>query len=154
LLFHASIIPLLPCFHYRSGCPRNSSWSEETIQNVVIRLGYDPSGESTENLKALSANLADCAKHGADSGFPGFSYYGDTLTFFQQNRQDIIKNLELTAEELGEDTISMVRHFGVFRYDTPPSTACIGRAIWGTGKLQDDCMRRVHTQEPACAGEL
>jgi hypothetical protein len=91
-----------------------------------------------ESLKSLSANLADCAKHGADGGFPGFTYYSDTLAFFRRNRKDIIKNLELTAEESGEDIISMVRNFSIFRYDTPPALSSIGRTLWGMGKLQDD----------------
>jgi hypothetical protein len=121
--------------HYISG---NSLWSAVTVCNIVTALGYRGNG-GLESLKSLSANLVDCAKHGADGGFPGFTCYSDTLAFFWCNRKDIIKNLELMAEELGEDIISMVQHFGVFRYDTPPSSASIGKALWGTaGKLQDD----------------
>jgi hypothetical protein len=115
----------------------NSSWSAVTVCNVVTALGYRSNG-GLESLKALSANLADCAKHGADGGFPGFTYYSDTLAFFRHNRKDIIKNLELTVEESGEDIISMIRNFGVFRYGTPPSSSSIAKALWGMGKLQDD----------------
>jgi hypothetical protein len=97
----------------------NSSWSAVTVCNVATALGYSSNG-GLESLKSLSANLANCAKHGADGGFPGFTCYSDTLAFFRRNRKDIIKNLELMAEELGEDIISMVQHFGVFRYGTPP----------------------------------
>jgi hypothetical protein len=115
----------------------NSPWSALTVRNTITTLGYSTNG-GLESLKSLSANLADCAKHGADGGFPGFTCYSDTLAFFQRNRKDIVKNLELTAEESGEDIISMVQHFGIFRYDTPPSSSNIGKALWGTGKLQDD----------------
>jgi hypothetical protein len=115
----------------------NSAWSTVTIRNVITALGYRSNG-GLESLKGLSGSLADCAKHGADGGFPGFIYYCDTLSFFRRNRQDIVKNLELTAEELGEDIISMVQGFGVFRYETPPTPAEVGRALWGAGTLKDD----------------
>jgi hypothetical protein len=116
----------------------NSHWSDVTIRNVITALGYRSNG-GIKILKKLSVNLADCAKHGADIGFPGFTYYCDTLTFFRRNRQDIIKNLECMAGEVaGEDIIGMIQRFGVFRYDKPPSVGDIGRALWGMGKLQDD----------------
>jgi hypothetical protein len=115
----------------------NSAWSSSTIRNVITALGYRSNG-GLESLKGLSGYLADCTKHGADGGFPGFTYYCDTLSFFQRNRQDIVKNLELTAEELGEDIISMVQGFGIFRYETPPPAIDIGRALWNTGALKDD----------------
>jgi hypothetical protein len=115
----------------------NSAWQTGTIHHVITALGYRSNG-GLESLKSLSATLADCAKHGADGGFPGFTYYSNTLSFFRNNRQDIVKNMELIAEELGEDIISMVQRFGVFRYDTPPTAASIGQALWCTGKLQDN----------------
>jgi hypothetical protein len=115
----------------------NSAWQTTTIHHVITTLGYCGNG-GLESLKSLSATLTDCAKHGADSGFPGFTYYSDTLSFFRNNRQDIVKNMELLAEELGEDIISMVQHFGVFRYIAPPTPANVGKALWGTGKLNDD----------------
>jgi hypothetical protein len=115
----------------------NSPWPAATIRKVITVLGYNPNA-GRESLVELSGILADCAKHGADGGFPGFTYYDDTLAFFRRNRQDIAKNLELLAGELGEDIISMVQHFGVFRHGRHPSASDIGRALWGTGKLKDD----------------
>jgi hypothetical protein len=115
----------------------NSPWSAATIRNVITALGYNPSG-NRESLVELSGNLADCAKHGADGGFPGFIYYEETIVFFLRNRKDIVKNLEHTADELGEDIIGMVQHFGVFRHDIPPSVGDIGRALWDTGKVRDN----------------
>ena len=115
----------------------NSVWQSVTVHHVITALGYCGNG-GLESLKSLSATLADCAKHGTDGGFPGFTYYSDTLVFFRHNRQDIVKNLELLTKELGEDIISMVQGFGVFRYDTPPTASSIGQALWGTGKLKDD----------------
>jgi hypothetical protein len=115
----------------------NSSWSAATIRNVITALGYDPNA-GRESLVELSGNLADCAKHGADGGFSGFIYHRETIAFFIRNRKDIVKNLEHTAEELGEDIIKMVRNFGVFRYSPPPTAGDIGKAMWDTGKVQDN----------------
>jgi hypothetical protein len=115
----------------------NSNWSPVTVRHVVTALGYSPNGGFV-TLKGLSSILMDCAQHGADGGFPGFSYYDDTLSFFKRNRQDIVKNLELTAEKLGEDIIKLVQSFGVFRCDVPPSPANVSRALWGTGGLKRD----------------
>jgi ABC-type enterochelin transport system substrate-binding protein len=50
----------------------NSAWQTDTIHHVITALGYRSTG-GLESLKNLSANLADCAKHGADGGFPGFT---------------------------------------------------------------------------------
>jgi hypothetical protein len=114
----------------------NSPWSAATIRNVIAALGHTPNG-GRESLVELSGNLADCAKHGADGGFPGFIYYNETVAFFLHNRKDIVKNLEITANGLGEDLIKMVQNFGVFRYSTPPTSGEIGKALWDTGKVQD-----------------
>jgi hypothetical protein len=112
-----------------------SSWSAATIRNVITALGYNPNA-GWESLVELSGNLADCAKHGADGGFSGFIYHRETIAFFLHNRNDIIKNLERTAEELGEDIIKMVQNFGIFRYSPPPSSGEVGKALWGTRKAQ------------------
>jgi hypothetical protein len=115
----------------------NSSWSVSTVRNVVTALGWRSHG-GLESLKGLSANLADCAKHGADGGFPGFTCYGDTLSFFRRNRRDIVKNIERMAKESGEDVVKMVQGFGVFRYSPVPAPREVARALWGAGKLKDD----------------
>jgi hypothetical protein len=114
----------------------NSPWSAATVRNAAAALGWHSNG-GLESLKGLSANLADCAKHGADGGFPGFTYYRDTLSFFRRNRRDIVKNLELLAKELGEDVVKMVQGFGVFRHSPVPAPRDVGRALWGAGKPED-----------------
>jgi hypothetical protein len=107
----------------------NSAWQTAIVHHVITALGYRSNG-GLESLKSLSATLENCVAHGANVGFPGFIYYSETLSFFRRNRQDIVKNLELMAEELGEDIIGMVQDFGVFRYDRPPTAASIGEALW------------------------
>jgi hypothetical protein len=115
----------------------NSSWQTATIRNVITALGYNPADERIESLKELSGSLADCSNHGADGGFSGFIYHSETIAFFLHNRRDIIKNLELTAEQLGTDLIKMIQGFGVFRYTIPPTTGTIGKALWDTGRVQE-----------------
>jgi hypothetical protein len=115
----------------------NSSWSAATVNNVITALGYDPNA-GRKSLVELSGNLANCAKHGADGGFSGFIYHRETIAFFLHNRKDIIKNLEITAGELGVDIIKMVQNFGVFRYSAPPSPSMVGKALWDTSKVQED----------------
>jgi hypothetical protein len=115
----------------------NSSWSAATIRNVITALGHNPNG-GRESLVELSGILADCVKHGADGGFPGFTYYRETLQFFRQNRGDIVNNIARAAAETGEDVIKMVQNFGVFRYSPPPGSGEVSRPLWASARLHDD----------------
>ena len=51
----------------------------------------------------------------ASSGVSGFIYYVDTHKFAVKNRKEIIKLLEETAEQMGENVTEMVKHFGAFK---------------------------------------
>jgi hypothetical protein len=115
----------------------NSSWSPVTVSNVVSALGYRKNG-GLESLKNLSSNLVDCAKHGANGGFTGFSMYYETVKFFRENRRDITRNIELTAKIIGKDTVKMVQGFGVYRGQCPPSVPEILRALSDTSRIHGD----------------
>jgi hypothetical protein len=117
----------------------NSTWQISTIRNVITALRYNPTDEKIESLKDLSSQLVTCAKHGADAGFPGFTYYQDTIHFFKHNRKDIVTNIGHTAAETGMDIIiKMVQSFGVFRYDTPPASGQVGKALWDSAHIYDE----------------
>jgi hypothetical protein len=74
----------------------------KTLINAVINnIGID--------------SVNDVINHGADSGFSGFIYYYDTHKFAMHHRKAICEWLEQSADDLGEDVISMVGNFGVFR---------------------------------------
>lgn len=74
----------------------------KTLINAVInRIGLD--------------SVNDVNNHGIDGGFSGFIYYTETHAFAMRYRKDIIKLLEEMADSLGEDVVSMVSNFGVFR---------------------------------------
>jgi hypothetical protein len=72
------------------------------------------------------------------AGFPGFTYYSDTIRFFNQNRKDIVTNIERTATAMGTDLVQLVQSFGVFRYDTPPTSREAGKALWDSSHIHDD----------------
>jgi hypothetical protein len=59
--------------------------------------------------------VEDVIRHGADTGFSGFTYYHDTHKFAMRYRNLICDLLDETAEQMGENTVEMVLNFGVFR---------------------------------------
>ena len=74
----------------------------KTLINAVInRIGID----SVQNVNS----------HGIDGGFGGFVYYTDTHAFAMRYRKMIVRMLEESADQLGEDVVKMVSGFGVFR---------------------------------------
>jgi hypothetical protein len=115
----------------------NSSWSPVTVSNVISALGYRKN-DGMESLKGLSSNLVDCAKNGANTGFTGFTMYCETVKFFQENRGDIVRNIELSAKIIGRDTVKMVQSFGIYRREKPPAPEQIKRALLDTSKIHDD----------------
>jgi hypothetical protein len=76
--------------------------SYKTLINAVInRIGLD--------------SVEDVNNHGISGGFSGFIYYTETHAFAMRYRKLIVRLLEDQAEQLGEDTVSMVSNFGIFR---------------------------------------
>ena len=71
-------------------------------------------------INAVIANIGmdsvnDVNSHGINGGFNGFIYYSDTHKFAMKHRNAIASLLEDMADQLGEDVVSMVGNFGVFR---------------------------------------
>ena len=85
---------------------KNSHLSEKLINSVVSQFG------GWEIFKELAENVTN---YGIDGGFSGFIYYSDTHQFAIKNRALIVKQLEEDANSFGEDVVSMVSNFGVFR---------------------------------------
>jgi len=73
---------------------------------TLINAVYDRIGKDS---------IIDVVNHGIDGGFSGFIYYSETHQFAIRYRKLIVKLLEESAEMLGEDVVSMVSNFGVFR---------------------------------------
>ena len=59
--------------------------------------------------------VEDVVNHGIDGGYSGFIYYSETHAFAMKYRKLIVKMLEEMADSLGEEVVSMVSGFGVFR---------------------------------------
>jgi hypothetical protein len=115
----------------------NSGFAETTINSVILALGYPLKGSKIA-FNELSTQFENCAEHGADIGISGFIYYSETLPFFIENREDIVKHMEQTAAELGTDIITMVQNFGVFRFSGKPTPSEVGRALWDSGNKWED----------------
>lgn len=49
----------------------------------------------------LKESLPDIANHGADSGFPGITYYSDTVALYDKFEDEIWEALNEDAEDLG-----------------------------------------------------
>jgi hypothetical protein len=110
---------------------KQSCFSGRTINNVIFALGYHPQNSTVDDFKELSSIFVNCAEHGANVGFSGFIYYHETISFYKKHRKDIVSHMEQTAAELGEDIISMVQNFGVFRHSEKPTKSEVGKSLWG-----------------------
>jgi hypothetical protein len=85
-----------------------SHLSDKLLNATVAQFG---------GWELFKSRAKDVCNHGIDGGFCGFIYYSETVKFSEspQVRKEIIKLLEDTAADLGEDVVSMVAGFGVFR---------------------------------------
>lgn len=88
----------------------NSGISEKLIRAVIDQLGLDES-----DLQAEHCTLSDIARHGIGGGYGGFTYYSDTLDFWNKNKIEIRSLVYSMAESLGEDPLSMIANFGCLR---------------------------------------
>lgn len=72
-----------------------------------------------ENIKTLEdvsntyvlENLKDVANYGADGGWTGFTFYEDTVSFFDNNKDLIMKSVKELASDLGDGLLEMISKF-------------------------------------------
>jgi len=64
-------------------------------------------------IRALGGrdDLEDVVNHGANMGFPGFTYYKETVSFYKRHKADILKSLEEFADDFGEPILRMIAGF-------------------------------------------
>ena len=73
------------------------------LQNAVIRqLG------GREDLR-------DIASHGIDGGYPGFTWYSDTVKFFKNNRKEILELVDEMAQDFGQSPMELVASFNCLK---------------------------------------
>lgn len=99
----------------------DSSWSESIIRAVVRSLGD-------------KSCMSDIANYGADGGFPGFTYYSDTVAFFRKHRKEITNNLLALADDIGEDPVKLVCSW---RCVGPNFKLEVGQVVYGA-RLTDE----------------
>lgn len=99
----------------------DSSWSESIIRAVVRSLGD-------------KSCMSDIANYGADGGFPGFTYYSDTVAFFRKHRKEITNNLLALADDIGEDPVKLVCSW---RCVGPNLKLEVGQVVYGA-RLTDE----------------
>jgi hypothetical protein len=63
--------------------------------------------------------LADIYLHGVDGGYPGFTYYTDTVAFYKRHKAAINALLFEQADELGEDPVQMVLRWRCIAGEAP-----------------------------------
>lgn len=81
------------------------------INNKLIKAVVNQFG----GWQSFKESAEDVSNHGIDGGFGGFIYYSETHEFAMKNRKLIVELLEEIADSLGDDVVSMVAKFGVFR---------------------------------------
>lgn len=113
-----------------------SETSNPTLTRAVIRqLGGG--SEAKENL-------IDVNNHGADAGFPSFTYYRDTVRFFEKHRKDILSVLEEDADSFGEEPAQIVFGLDCLRLKDADKEeqrayrSAINRLLYGTKKVDWD----------------
>jgi len=89
----------------------------ETLKNAIVR--------------AVGGRqyLEDVYHHGADAGFPNFTYLSDTTRFFRRHRREIVELAEETARDMGESVLDMIASFPCLHSDV--STDEIARVLYG-----------------------
>lgn len=96
----------------------------KTLQNAVIRrIG------GKEALK-------DVMNHGADAGYPGFTYYTDTISFFKRHKAAIVEMASEMADDMGTDTtMDLIKSFRCLNNDFTAEE--IAQVIYGPWKDDD-----------------
>ena len=60
--------------------------------------------------------LEDVYNHGAGAGFPGFTYYTDTVAFYKKNKAAIIELAKEQADGMGINILEMIGGFNCLKY--------------------------------------
>lgn len=72
------------------------------------------------NHDDVIATAKDAARHGADSGFGGFTYHVETVAFFKRNRKAILESLAALADDCGQTSSEMLAGFKCLEGITDP----------------------------------
>ena len=84
---------------------------QQLIDAVVAQLGCEPD--------ELATTMADIAIQGADAGFSGFIYHGETCKFARDNMAAVYRHAKGQAADIGVDPLEMVAGFGCLHGEFP-----------------------------------
>lgn len=77
------------------------------IPDGFARSLYEVWGEDYDDT------MRDIASHGADAGFPGITYYRDTVALYERHHDEIWDMLAADADDMGEPhALALVATFG------------------------------------------
>ena len=94
---------------------------------VLRQLGH---GRITR--EAIDAAI-EAGRHGADAGWPGFTYTSDAVAFARANALGIVTAVEHLASDLGEEgAVSFVRGWRSVK-DAGATEADVASALYGRG---------------------
>ncbi len=79
----------------------NSGMDEKLIRAIVRTVGMD--------------YMEDICNHGADAGYPGITYYRDTVAFYKRHKAAILELAKTMADDQGEDILAMIAGFGCLK---------------------------------------
>ena len=85
--------------------------NESNIPAPLIRAVIKQSG----GWDSFQEIAKDVAEHGADKGFPGWISYKETMEFFRKNRKTILQYADELASYSGDDVLSLIQSFRIFR---------------------------------------
>ena len=87
---------------------RECGISPKLVDAVLEQLVIEPGDGGTE--------LLDIAQHGIDGGYSGFTYYSDTLEFWNKHRLEIRKLAQGIASECDLSMLSMIASFNCLKH--------------------------------------
>jgi hypothetical protein len=104
----------------------------KTTKQVIADSGLPPVLVRAVVRTVGKDYLDDLMNHGASGGFPGITYYRDTLKFYKAHKRDILSVAANMADELGEDMLVMISRFNCLK-DEKLSTYEVAQALGGRG---------------------
>lgn len=80
---------------------------------VIEQMSGDDNIKTLEDVSNtyILETLKDVANYGASGGWNGFTYYSDTVKFFDDNKDLIMESLKELASDLGEGLLEMISSF-------------------------------------------
>jgi hypothetical protein len=84
----------------------HQGFNQDLADAVIANMGIDDVGEAKQVL-------GDVCRGGAAAGWTGFTYYSDTVSFFNENKVAICELAENMADNIGHSLIDMVASFNM-----------------------------------------